>query len=136
MPHQRLDTQIVRAAVARRVPYNSRLKTVPAKLKLNVVSNIDDISSIVNLAVTGPTFYGFITANQEFIARRSISVTVDPELLPLAVAHYHATAARWKVKRDENGLAAEPDKKFTSHIMEFVKQFLSQDTVVLWAHGY
>jgi hypothetical protein len=61
----------------------SRLERIPNELRLLIINELPDVSSIINLALTGPDFYLFIEAQANNAANHVIS-TVGEELLPFA----------------------------------------------------
>ncbi|KAI0475355.1 hypothetical protein GGR56DRAFT_645708 [Xylariaceae sp. FL0804] len=77
-------------------PY-SPLELLPPELKLEVVKYLDDTTSIINLALTGPIHLKFVKDFETEIGGALVDACIDPSLVQLALTRLHTGIAKRKM---------------------------------------
>ncbi|KAI6084832.1 hypothetical protein F4821DRAFT_279829 [Hypoxylon rubiginosum] len=72
-----------------RMGASTAFEKFPREVVVEIVKHCD-IPSIINLALTGPTFYNYVKGDEHYIAIQLIIAHVDVYFMPLAVAQYLA----------------------------------------------
>ncbi|CAJ2510487.1 Uu.00g132960.m01.CDS01 [Anthostomella pinea] len=80
----------------------SRLERLPNELKSIVVVYLGDAQSTMNPALTGPEFDSLVTSREVTIATTMVKSFIGSELMPIALARYHAAATSEQDAREES----------------------------------
>jgi hypothetical protein len=61
---------------------------------LVLASKVPDLQSLINLALSGPEFYGFVEVHEGKLAHKIVTMTLGAGLMPLADACYNVMALK------------------------------------------
>ncbi|KAI0204467.1 hypothetical protein F4808DRAFT_456917 [Astrocystis sublimbata] len=107
------------------VHHASYFERLPAEIRFQIIEKYLDTDSIVNLALTGPEYYSFISDNEPLIARNMIVSTIGADDMPLAATIFALEEIRGKALEpgQENTyvFSAELWRDMLQPLMHFIK---------------
>ncbi|KAI0454162.1 hypothetical protein F5B21DRAFT_525237 [Xylaria acuta] len=83
------------------VRHSSYIERLPAELRFLVIENLPagDLRSIINLALTGPVYYHFVSENEADLAEKIVVSIVGRDVMPFAATLYELEGLGDKLPR-------------------------------------